>query len=238
MCAELADLAMQLARAAAARALAESAEPQQPPATAEPEPMQPAEPESIQPAEPESIQSPELQLIQWQRLYAQSAEPQFPQLPQPPAMPRRAASRPATTFSKPTDPATLFTRLAAVVRDCITLEARLAAGIAAARPSTRASALHADPRRVPLRDALRFVIKNHPDRADLTSDANSRLDAELLDDPDQTIEPGELLSTICNSLGIEIDYATLPDEYLFAGDELDNPSANFYQEDPRATSPP
>jgi len=240
MCAELADLAMQLARAAAARALAESAEPQQSPATAEPEPMQPAEPESIQPAEPESIQpaepesiqSPELQLIQWQRLYAQSAEPQFPQL----LASRRATSH--STTSKPTDPATLFTRLAAVVRDCIALEARLAAGIAAARPSTRASALHADPRRVPLRDALRFVIKNHPDRADLTSDANSRLDAELLDDPDQTIEPGELLSTICNSLGIEIDYATLPDEYLFAGDELDNPSANFYQEDPRATSPP
>ena len=48
MCAELADLAMQLARAAAARALTDWAEPEQSPAT----------------AEPESMQSPELQLIQ------------------------------------------------------------------------------------------------------------------------------------------------------------------------------
>jgi len=85
MCAELADLAMQLARAAAARALTESAEPQQSPATAEPESMQPA-------------------------------EPQLPQLPQPLPAPRRAASRSTTTHApKPTDPATLFTRLAAVV---------------------------------------------------------------------------------------------------------------------------
>jgi len=38
------------------------------------------------------------------------------------------------------------------------------------------------------------------------------------------------------------DYATLPDEYLFAGDETENPIADgyadLYQEDPRATSPP
>jgi hypothetical protein len=137
------------------------------------------------------------------------------------------------SFYKPTDPALLFTRLAATVRDCIALESRLAAAAA----GTRGPLLpRADPRRAPLREALRHATKNHPGHAELLRDTATLLDEQLAADPDQTIDPAALLGAICDEFGITINFATLPDEYLFAA--TGTPEQGEDTPDPRATSPP
>jgi hypothetical protein len=217
MCAELADLAMQLARAAATRTLADWAEPEAPQAV---EPLEPpaTEPSLTEPAQP---------------LADRETAPHATPTPRRPAVP--AAS---TASYKPTDPAVLFTRLAAVVRDCIALESRLATGAAEApRASTpRASTPRADPRRALLREAFGLVTKNHPDRAQLNREANTRLDEHLEADPEQTIEIGYVLIDICEELGIELDLAKIPNKYLFRPDAMVNQGKDA--PDPRATSPP
>jgi hypothetical protein len=208
-CAELADLAMQLARAAAARTLTDWAEPAAPHASAT------------------------------QSLPAAETHAACEMAPRANATPAPAPRGTATAASyKPTDPAVLFTRLAAVVRDCIALEARLAAGPA---PSPRAAglSLRADPRRAPLREALRHATENHPDHAELLRETTTRLDEQLANDPDQTAEPAHLFATICNELGVELDLATLPDEYLNAfAETLGLDDRLPVAPDPRATSPP
>jgi hypothetical protein len=200
---------MQLARAAAARTLTNWAEPEHPPAS-----------------EPPSTPAVELQ-----------SDPAT--APHPGPAPRRATAQIAGVSSyKPTDPAVLFTRLAAVVRDCIALEARLTAG---ARPITRAPCPRfcADPRRVALRDAFDRAIENDPDRADLLRKTATHLDEELAADADQAIVPGHLFVTLCHELGIELDLATLPDNYLTAHIETTTPNEAVPRAPyPRATSPP
>src|ERR1700733_5676626 len=102
--------------------------------------------------------------------------------------PRRAAANVARLYTyKPTDPAVLFTRLAATVRDCIALEAPLVAG-PGPRPRATSPQPRADPRRAPVREAFRDAIKNHPDRAELQRETTTRLDEELTADPDKTID--------------------------------------------------
>jgi hypothetical protein len=158
------------------------------------------------------------------------AAPEAPPAAEPPPAPAAV-----TPSYKPTDPAILFTRLAAVVRDCIALEARLAAG-AAPSPRSLTRQLRADPRRAPLREALRHATLKHPDHAELFRETTTRLDEHLTADTDQTVEPPHLFATICNELGIELDLATLPDEYLNALYEATNPGD--HAPTPHATSPP
>jgi hypothetical protein len=192
LCAELADLAMQLARAAAARTFADWAEP-------EPLPTEPADP----PAD---------------------------RAPAPHPAPRRPAS---AASHKSTDPAVLFTRLAATVRDCIALESRLAAGVTSAQTTFT---LRADPRRALLREAFGIVTKNHPDRAALQREATTRLDERLANDPDQTLQPARFLIEICEDLGIPLDIGKLADKFLFTPKKT-APTGN-QAPNPRATSPP
>ncbi len=180
-------------------------------------------------AEPEQSQSP------------QPTAPHADREPAPPPNPAAARSRPARhpatpASAKPTDPAVLFTRLAAVVRDCIALEARLAAGATPRAPnaSSRPPEAHADSRREPLLEAFRFVTAKIPNRAATLRDITARLDEELASDPDQAYGSADFLATICEDFGIEIDYTKLPDEYLFY--PIDPPYADYG--DPRATSPP
>ncbi len=201
---------MGLARAAAARTLADWAEPQQPPHTPS------AEPQPNQPVPPQADHQP-----------ASHANP----------APNRPAGRPATPApAKPTDPAVLFTRLAAVVRDCIALEARIAAGATprAPKPQQPPPEAHADSRREPLLEAFRFVTAKIPNRAATLRDITARLDEELASDPDQAYGSADFLACICEDFGIAIDYTKLPDEYLFH--PIDPPYADY--DDPRATSPP
>jgi hypothetical protein len=193
MCAELADLGMQLARAVAARALTDWTEPREQ-------------------AAPEPAPSP---------------------APEPRATPslHTAGATLRTPTCKPIDPALLFTRLAATVRDCIALEARLAAG---PPPSSRAAAqtLRADPRRAPLREAFHQITEDHPDRAELRQEIDARLDETLAADATQTTPAPQIFFALCDELALTIDFASLPDEYLdFITDPTDPP-------DPHATSPP
>ena len=213
MCAELADLAMQLARAAATRALTDLADPEAPQAAA-PQftqaaaPPQPPEPPSLLAAEPHQARA---------------------------TAPRASAIR----IASPThiDPALLFTRLAAVVRDCIALEARLAAGLTNTRAtSTRALPREADPRRAPLRAILDLATQNHPARAALNRDITARLEEHLQADPFQTINPAQILDAICDEFGVDLDLANIADDHLdvLCGTKED-PN---HTPDPRATSPP
>ena len=205
LCAELTDLAMQLARAAAARTLTDWAKPEPPPA-AEPPPISATEPQSDSETAPHPDRAP---------------------------TPRYAAAS-----YKPINPAVLFTRFAATVRDCIALEARLAAGPGGTSRAITLQ-LRADPRRAPVREAFREAIKNHPDRADLQRETTTRLDEVLAADPDQTITLGNLLFDICNELGIEVDLATVPDEFLTSYSEPTDPGEAVTNAPyPRATSPP
>ncbi len=224
MCAELADLAMGLARAAAARTLADWAEPSEP--QQDQQISQTAQPPLIQPAEPQA-----------DREAAPHANPA-----------RSLSARPATTASaKPTDPALLFTRLAAIVRHCIALESRLAAsaaGIFSAAGTSNTSRAPTrqppDPRRPKLQEALRLVTTGLPDRAALLRETTARADEHLAADPDQTIEIPDLLINICEDLGIEINFKTLPDEFLFTTYDPPDYNEDFDDSapDPRATSPP
>jgi len=253
MCAELADLAMQLARAAAARALTDRAEPEPPPAAepqsirvaepqsmrvAEPQPMQAAEPQPMQAAEPQPMQAAEPQPMQ-------AAEPQPLQAAEPLSLPAAAAHPTRETAPRPPtiriasprqiDPALLFTRLAAVVRDCITLEARLAAAATDTRgphPLTP----RADPRRAPLREILDLATQNHPGRAALNREITTRLEEHLAADPYHTVNPAQILDAICDEFAIDLDLAKVSDDHLdvLCGTE-DDPDDDF---DPRATSPP
>jgi hypothetical protein len=213
LCAELADLAMQLARAAAARTLADWAETEPPPQ-----------------AEPSSIQPPGSQPTQPAQRHAHR-EPTPPAGPTPghPA----CQTIPTAGASRQTDPAILFTRLAAIVRDCIALETRLASA-PTATPDTRTKMRGADPRRVPIRETIRLSTENHPDRAEINREAAAQLDERLAADPDQTILPNEILDQICEKLGIEINHGILPDEYL---DAIYGPLPKQHP-DPHATYPP
>jgi hypothetical protein len=205
MCAELADLGMQLARRAACIALANWAEPEEPP-TAE----SPPEPASEPPTDPA-----------------------------PTARPLRAAGIAIRALScKSSDPALIFTRLVASVRDCIALSVRLTAGTSTPSRGTTL-ALRADPRRAPLRDIFHRITEHHPDRAELQRETTARIDADLAADPDSILELSSLFFGICENLGIEPDLATLPDKFL--GFTYEPPARNEAATeipDPRATSPP
>ena len=122
----------------------------------------------------------------------------------------------------------LFTRLAATVRACIALESRLAAGATTTR--TIAATLLADPRRDLLHRAFEHLTKHRPDRAKILRETNLRIDAELTADPDRTMTAAGILFAMCEEIGLEINFATMPDEYIgMAPHEAPHP---------RATSPP
>ena len=213
MCAELADLAMQLARAAAARTLDSWAEPQ---------------------PEPESAPAPAPQANH-------QTEPQTePNATPAPHHPAQNASQ-APTY-RPTDPAVLFTRLAATVRDCIALESRIAAGTADTGKKTLTATLRADPRRAPLHEAFAFITKSLPESAQRLREATGRVDENLTDDPDQTVQPLLLLEAIANELGIDINWSKLPDKYFFQPipltPDLDLDDDEDARENPHATYPP
>ncbi len=70
-------------------------------------------------------------------------------------------------------------------------------------------------------------------------ETTTRADEHLAADPDQTIEIPDLLIDICDELCIEINFKTLPDEFLFTTcDPPDYPALDDSAPDPCATSPP
>jgi hypothetical protein len=197
MLAELEELGMQLARATAARALADLTEP-------EPQP-------EIPHAAP---------------LAAEQAHNTAPAATRPPG---------ATTARK-IDPALLFIRLAAAIRELIALEAGLAAG-PAAKTGLLPPALRADPRREILLKAFREVTEHKQDRSAARYEFARLMDEELTADPEQILGLPEIFYPICMSLGIELDVSKLSDE-IIGMDPPDDARHRLQRPNPRATSPP
>jgi len=244
MCGRLADLGMQLAEHAAARALAAGLDPEDERPPAEPPCTTTAEPPCTTTAEPPSTTIAETPptptadppcLAPAAPARTATAEPSAEaEIAEIDAILRRARLWLRTPGCKAIDPALLFTRLAATVRDCIALEARLAAGlipgITAPRRAANAGPPRAsDPRRAFLDEAFEFITKTHPDRTALRRQAAALADGALPADPSEPIDLHLLLFTICDELDVEVDFAHLPDKYLGLADD---------PPDPRATSPP
>ncbi len=166
LCRELADLAMGLARAAAAQATAAQNTPQD------------AAPDEPQTAEQDSAPPP------------------------PPA--------------RNPDPALSFARLATVVRQVIALEARLAAGYFAPQAPTAAHAAPKpdDPRRAALQTIIEDVTEKHPSRTIIRREALALADREIAADPEAEATAADILETLCEEIGLHIDYARLPDRTL------------------------
>jgi hypothetical protein len=175
-------------------------------------------------------------------LAAEQGEPEEPQAadlePEPAREPRAmpAATRPHAQASflrlpscKAIHPALLFIRLVATMRACITLEARLAGAAPAASRTP-----HADPRREKLREAFRHVTQHRADRAEQLRHLDTRLDEVLAADTAQTRDAPEILCTICDERGIDIDFAHLPDKYL----RRDPAPEMASRIEPRANYPP
>ena len=120
---------------------------------------------------------------------------------------------------------TRFTRLAAGVRRAITLECRIAAGDTAFAPDTQA-----DPRRAPIRLALRHATRASADRACLREEADEMLDEELAQDPDGFTPPEDILAAICEDLDIGMDWEHAADLSAQSAGQL-TPSGDAAQPD-------
>ena len=216
MLAELEELGMQLARATAARALADLAEPEAPEEQAE-EPL--SEPPAPEPSQQATL----------------ATTPR-----------RTASRSPITTPRKSSDPVQSFLRLAAAVCACIALEARLSLGPITASSRLVSPALRADPRRDPLVKTFRDITEHAQDRGSLRHDFIARLDEELTADPDQILSLPELFFPLCAEIKFEPNLAKLPDaiigmdpNHIYRGDELPEDDPYFLPiPNPRATSPP
>ncbi len=115
------------------------------------------------------------------------------------------AGQPPSRLQRPPNPTKLFTQLANVLRQSINLECRIIAGRAAALPRHT----QADPRRAKIRRAIRQATTGRPDRAVRRQEADALLETELALDPDGTNSLPDLLETICEDVGFELDYEQL-----------------------------
>ncbi len=97
-------------------------------------------------------------------------------------------------------PASLFAHLSSAVRQAIKLEERIVTGAIRAQ---------ADPRRATLRIAIREATQDRSGRRRLREEADELLETELALDPDGTTPLPDLLATICEDLGFELDYEKL-----------------------------
>ncbi len=115
------------------------------------------------------------------------------------------AGQPPSRLQRAPNPTKLFAQLASVLRQCINLERRIIAGHAAAMPKHT----QADPRRAKIRRAIRQATTGRPDRAIRRQEADALLEAELALDPDGIASLPDLLETICQDVGFELNYDQL-----------------------------
>ena len=132
---------------------------------------------------------------------AARAEMAFAELPPGPEQAGQPPARP----SRAPHPAKLFAQLASVLRQSISLECRIVAHHEAAMPRHT----QADPRRAKIRRAIRQATAGRPDRAIRCQEADDLLETELALDPDGTAPLPDLLDTICQDVGFELDYVQL-----------------------------
>jgi hypothetical protein len=215
MLAELEDLGMQLARATAARALAD---------LAQPEPPEPPEASSDDP-QPLAADPPE----------SAPAAPRPASSRPPGATPRKSAD-PVQSFLR------LASAICACIALEARL---VAAPAATTGSRLVPPALRADPRRDPLIKTFREITEHTQDRAGLRSDFTIRVDEELTADPDQLLSLPELFFPLCKELGIEPNLKKLPDAIIGMDPcTTYDPNPEISDDDPdfnpipRATSPP
>ncbi len=114
-----------------------------------------------------------------------------------------------------TDPGLAFARVARAVRQCIALEARIAAGKLPAPRGRAAPQPAPDPRR----DLIRRVVRLAAEADGLATtalkrDIDERLDDELEADPDGDTPVEEIIVAIFQDLGLARDLARQPDEVI------------------------
>ena len=147
-----------------------------------------------------------------------------------------AAAKPVAEApgAKTPDPGLLFTRLSTAARQAITLEARIAAGPAAFAPRSSRTAPRPAPddRRATIRQVLHEATEHHPDRTAFRREIAERLEEEIAADPEGEIHMGDMLDTICEDLGIEINWSKIHDEIL---EKLTAPAP---EDAPNETIPP
>jgi hypothetical protein len=206
---------MQLARATAARALADLAQPEPP---AEPE----QEPDELLSAEPPPAPS-------------QTTTPRRT-VPKTPGTTSRKPADPIQSFLR------LAAAVCACIALEARLTASPAAttGSRLVPP-----ALRADPRRDPLIKTFRDITEHTQDRAGLRSDFAIRVNEELLADPGQILSLPELFFPLCDEMGIQPDIKKLPDAIIGMDPcTTYDPNPEISDDDPdfnpipRATSPP
>jgi hypothetical protein len=124
---------------------------------------------------------------------------------------REELENPPPAKPKTPDSATLFTRLSTVVRQAITLEAKLAGGSAKAAPG---AAVPDDPRRDIIRQVLDLSTARHLNRGQLRRDIMRLVDKAIAEDPEQKNEPFDIIEPIFNDHDLAIDYDQMRDELL------------------------
>ena len=118
------------------------------------------------------------------------------------------------------DHAVTFASMARVVRQAIAIEIRLdaparapAAAERAARPAFRRAA-SPDPRRTLLRRVFADAVASDPDRAALVRDINAFIEQQIEADPDRNRTVPALVADLCDTFGIKLNLARVPDEIL------------------------
>jgi hypothetical protein len=117
------------------------------------------------------------------------------------AAPLAEGEVPAPAPRNPLASALLFTRLCRVIQNAISLENRLAAGLA----SPAAAPARNDPRRATLRCVIDNAVAGNPNQNTLKRQAFDRLDQALALDPDCEYPAEAIIGPICNDLGIKFD---------------------------------
>jgi hypothetical protein len=125
-------------------------------------------------------------------------------------------------------------RLAGIVRDCIALENRIAAGTPT--KTTFGEKRRADPDRAP----LRHITQHLSDHAQRLRDASAQLNEERADAPDHTMDAADHVDAIRASLTLDIQSSQHPADDHCRSPALPNPFlADLLRAlDPHATYPP
>jgi hypothetical protein len=137
--------------------------------------------------------------------------------------------------AKTPDFALIVTRLSTAARQAMALEAKLAgakfpgSGAKTKLPPSAEKPAPPDPRRDVLRQAFDLFTAKSPNRKELRSALQARIDQDLAADPEGAMTARKILRKIVEDFDIEADYAKFPDELLEAitGRKMTDPMPQY-----------